>query len=188
MSSLEDAIVAPGERICVIEEFLPGLNSYSDESGYVRSLVFGRVVRDLRNHEVHVVPFSRRAQLKAGSIVYGKVCTVVNDRLAVVRVLALDDNNIVVPLKSPCTGLLHASQMSDSYVRSVYEFVGIGDIIRARIVSTWGPPYLLSIRSQDLGVISALCPSCMSEMRRRGGKLYCSACNVQVKRKVPLTY
>ncbi len=182
---MSDDIVVPGEELCVIEEFLPSQFTYADELGYVRSLVLGRVVRDLKTHDIKVEPVKNRLLLRQGDIVYGKVVSIVNEKVAIVKIVALHENGTIIPLKHHCTGLLHISQASNG-PSTMRDIVGIGDVVRAKIISTWGPPYLISIKAQNLGVVYALCPRCRVELRRRSDKLQCPSCGTVIKRKVPL--
>ncbi len=178
-------IVVPGEELCVIEEFVPGQYAYADADGYVRALVLGRVVKDVKAHDIKVEPIRNKLLPRQGDIVYGKVVSIVNEKVAIVKILAVHENGTIVPLKHHCTGLLHISQASNGPA-SMKDIVGIGDVVRARIISTWGPPYLISIKAQNLGVIYALCPRCRVELRRRSDKLQCPSCGMVIKRKVPL--
>lgn len=187
MDSKNIEIVVPGEKICVIEEFLPGSYTYSDDDGYVKSLIVGKVIRDFKKYEVHVEPIKNRIYLRQGDIILGKVIGIISEKVAIIKILSVFKNGTYVELRNWYTGLLHISQASETYLQSIHEVLGIGDIIRAKIISSKGPPYLLSIRSSNLGVIYTLCPVCRIEMRRKLNTYQCVKCGLQVKKKVPIS-
>ncbi len=181
-------VVLPGDELCVIEEFLPGRYAYADDRGIVRSSVVGLVKRDLKSHDIDVIPVRGKLLLSYGDVVYGKVVAMLNEKVAVVKICAIHgDNGKLVSLKYTYTGLLHISQISDQPISTIREVLGIGDVVRARIISRWGPPYLISIKSQNLGVIYAICPTCHVEARRRNRFFQCPSCGQVLKRKVPIT-
>jgi len=185
----ENEIVIPGEELCVIEEFLPGAYTYSDERGNVRATVTGLVKRDLKTHDIHVQPLRGRSLPSQGDIIIGKVVAMLNEKVAVVKICAVQrENGKLEVLKHSYTGLLHVVQASDQPTpnMSIRDVVGIGDIVRARVISIKGPPFLLSLKGQNLGVIYALCPFCRVELRKRGRSLQCPSCGQIFKRKIPV--
>ncbi len=183
-----DELVIPGDRICVIEEFVPGANTYADIDGSVRACVVGKVVRNVRSHDIYVEPLKAANILRQGLIVYGQVVSILNEKVAVVKLLGVwrEDKREIMPLKHAFTGLLHVSQASETYCPTLRDIVGVGDVVKARIISRSGPPYLLSIRGPNLGVVYALCPVCRVETRKRGSKLQCPVCGMVLKRKTPV--
>ncbi len=185
--SQTNEFVLPGEQICIIEEFVPGINTYADIDGVVRACTVGRVIRNLKTHDIYVESVKLTCGLQQGDIVYGQIVAVLNEKVAVVKILGVQRNSKTVqPLKHSFTGLLHVSQAAETYCPTLRDIVGIGDVVKAKVISKWGPPYLLSIRGPNLGVIYALCPTCRVEVRRRGSKLQCPICGMVLKRKAPL--
>ncbi len=179
-------VVVPGEELCVIEEFIPGKYVYADERGIIRSSVVGIVKRDLKSHDIEVVPLRSRFLLSQGDVVYGKVMTMLNEKVAIVKILAVQDHDgKLLILKHQYTGILHISQTSEQPISTIREVVGIGDIVKARIISKWGPPYLISIKNQNLGVIYSVCPNCHVEAKRRSRYFQCPICGQVLKRKTP---
>ena len=185
----ENDIAVPGEELCVIEEFVPGAYTYIDERGNVRATVTGVVKRDLKTHDIHVQPIKGRQLPSQGDIIIGKVVAMLNEKVAVIKIYAIQrDNGRLEILKHAYTGLLHVVQASDQPTpnTSIKDVVGIGDIVRARVISVKGPPFLLSMKGQNLGVIYAVCPYCRVELRRRGRVLQCPSCGQIFKRKTPI--
>ncbi|MEM3963524.1 MAG: RNA-binding protein, partial [Pyrobaculum sp.] len=66
--------------------------------------------------------------------------------------------------------------------------LGIGDYIRAKVVSTYGPPIIVSIRGPTYGAVLSRCPKCGTVLKRRGMTLYCPNCSTEVKRKLAVGY
>ncbi len=185
----ENDVAIPGEELCVIEEFLPGAYTYSDEQGHVRATVTGTVKRDLKTHDIHVRPLKEKFLPSQGDIVIGKVIAMLNEKVAVVKICAIQrENGKIEVLKHTYTGLLHVIQAVDqpSPNMSIKDVVGIGDVVRAKVISVKGPPFLLSMRGQNLGVIYAICPYCRVELRKRGRNLQCPSCGQVFKRKTPI--
>jgi len=184
-SSRAGEVAVPGELLGVIEEFIPRDNTYV-VGGSIRSLVLGVPIYDLREHVVSVRPLWENKPLlpRLGDIVYSQVERV-RDFIAVTSIFEVEGRG---SLKVPFTGILHVAQISTSYVKTIYDAVRIGDIIRAKVVSERGPPFLLSTKGKDLGVVYALCPECMVPLRRRGVHLVCPRCRRVSRRKFSELY
>lgn len=180
-------VVVPGEVLGVIEEFLPGNNVYIDEGGRLRALVLGTVIRDLRDHVIHVKRLRATSMpLAVNTVVYGPVVHMPSDKVAVVKILAIENGGAKVMLKNRATGIIPITQVGEYRAASISDLLGIGDVVKARVVSR-GPPYTLSIRGYELGVVHGLCPRCRSVMKRRySDALQCPNCGALVKRKVCL--
>lgn len=178
-------IAYPGDEIAIIEEYLPGENTYVDSNGVVRASIIGRVVKDNNQHIIQVRPLRKLSLLNINDIVYGRVVSIPNDKVAIIKIFAVLYNDEIKVLKNTFSGLLHISQASDTFINNIVEVLGIGDTVKAKVISK-GPPYLLSIKGLSLGVIQAQCPVCNSVLKRRGQSFQCMNCGTIVKRKVPL--
>jgi len=177
--------VVPGEELGVIEEYLPGDNVYVDD-GKIRSLIVGIVNRDTIRHVVSVSPIRPSMLITPNSVIYGRVVSIPSERVAVVRITALARNPIV-KLRNTITGVLPVTQAVGFRVGSVEELVGVGDVVKAKVLSKT-PPYALTIREGDLGVVYSICPRCGSTMRRRGlDRLICPNCGSQSRRKLSMS-
>jgi exosome complex component CSL4 len=64
--------------------------------------------------------------------------------------------------------------------------LGIGDYIRAKVVSTHGPPLVVSIRGATYGSDLSRCLDAARCLKRRGAALYCPNCANEVKRKIAI--
>ncbi len=175
-------IVLPGDELCVEEEFLSSSGTYV-ENGVVRASVVGTPVFDIVSRRVYVKPAKKISILKPGDIVVGYV-TMMRDDVAIVKILGYD---LYRPLKTPFTGLLHISQVSEERIATMYDAVRIGDFIKAKVLNDYIPP-LLSIKDPKCGVILAFCSRCGAVLVKKGDKLVCRRCGFMDSRKVSLEY
>jgi len=81
------------------------------------------------------------------------------------------------------TGVITPEHISDSRIDDIYSFLRPGDIIVARVMSTISP-YLLSLKSPQLGVLYAFCSRCGSLMTPEADGFRCPRCGNFEKRKV----
>ncbi|ABL88949.1 conserved protein (RNA polymerase related) [Pyrobaculum islandicum DSM 4184] len=171
-------IVTPGEEVAYAEEFETKGSAYSLDFRYLSS-VLGIVTYDEKAHVAVVKPVRNPPLPQAGAIVY---CQVVNKgrRAYQLRCFAVENNREIHDLKYSFTGVL-------PYFFSDGE-LGIGDYIRAKVVSTYGPPLVVSIRGPTYGSVLSRCPRCSSVLKRRGMALYCPNCSIEVKRKIAIGY
>ncbi len=183
----ERQLVTPGERLGFEEEFAAGTNTYADHStGELRAKVVGITVRDWRSRILAVKPLKTPKYLiKSGDIVHA-VVTGFKDSLVILQIFYIERGG--VQLLTPLTGILPAANIS-SWRSSLYKDVlGYGDIVRAVVIEEAGPPYILSTRGREFGVILARCPRCLTPMVKRGGVLLCPRCRAKAKRKISSRY
>lgn len=186
MNTMSD-FVAPGDVIGVIEEFIPGSNVDSDSDGRLRSTIIGRVIRDTRTHVISVKPIKDTQLLSINAIVYGRVVAIPSDRIVIVKINSMSNDGSIVELGTKFTGLIPPSQLSNSRIDSASRVVGIGDIVKARVVSR-GPPYTLTIRDPQLGVVYGVCPRCGGPMRILNyEQLRCTVCGFVTNKKVSMS-
>jgi exosome complex component CSL4 len=175
--------VLPGERLGVIEEFIPDTGTYVKE-GVIYSGAVGQVLFDLSNKRVSVYPLIREAKTpKVGSTVLGQVSTVQSDN-ASVRIFKIEDK----PLSGVFTGILHVSDVQMSYVDSMFAVCKPGDIIRAKVISEKNQVYHLSTKDKNLGVVYASCSDCGYTLELKRQSMHCPRCGKIEKRKITLDY
>lgn len=176
-------LVLPGERLGVIEEFIPDAGTYVKE-GTIYSQVFGRVMLNLRDRRISVCSLPRRTTVpKVGSLVLGQVSNVKNEN-ANIRIFKIDGRS----LSGFFTGILHISDVQLTYVESMFDVCKPGDIARAKVISDKNRICHLSIKDKNLGVLYAFCSQCgyMLELKRQTMK--CPRCGKIERRKVTLDY
>lgn len=179
-------IVCPGDVLAVIEEFLPEGAVYETDDGRLISTVVGQAFFNVREHQLKVEGMlgNKPLVLSCGDIVYGEI-TSLRDSIAVLSISLVEGKGI---LPVPFTGIIHVTRVSSSYVKNMFEAFRIGDVVRARVASSTGPPYLLTTIGRELGVIYALCPSCVAPLVKKGLSLICSICRKTSKRKLSSLY
>ena len=176
-------LVLPGERLGVIEEFIPDAGTYVKD-GVICSKVVGRALIDLLNKRVSVCSLVHEARVpKVGSIVLGQVSNVQTQN-AGVRIFNIGKKQ----LSGFFTGILHISDVQLRYVESMFDVCKPGDIIRAKVISEKNKVYHLSTKDKNLGVVYAFCSRCgyMLELKRQG--MCCPRCGKIEKRKTALDY
>ncbi|WP_440060241.1 exosome complex RNA-binding protein Csl4 [Thermogladius sp. 4427co] len=177
--------VFPGDRLGIIEEYMPGSDVYEDKDGYLRSSVTGIALYDSIKKVVNIKPVTRKYHiLKPGDIVEG-VVTYMNDDLAFIKIYWVEDRRLTKTVDA--LGILHISQTSQSFVESMYDVVRLNDIVRAKILGGRGV-YQLTIKEPQLGVIYAKCVYCGAPLVYDSGRLVCSSCGEVNKRKASINY
>jgi len=175
--------VVPGDRLGVIEEFTPGPGTYV-EHGTIHSKTTGRTLMDTLNKKVSVYSLVQAVGVpRVGSIVSGQVLDV-KSKTAVLRILQVGTRS----LSGFFTGLLHISDVSPSYVETMFDVCKTGDIMRAKLISDKNRTFYLSTAEKDLGIIYAFCSQCGHVLLLRRQRLRCPRCGNIEKRKVTPDY
>jgi exosome complex component CSL4 len=176
-------LVLPGERLGVIEEFIPNSGTYVKD-GVIYSKIVGRALMDLLSKRVSVYPLiSGVAVPKVSSTIIGQVGHAQSDNV-LVRIFKLDSKN----LSGVFTGILHVSDVRERYVKSMTEVCKPGDIIRAKVISEKNQVYHLSTNDKNLGVMYAFCSSCATLLEPKRHEMQCPKCGNVEKRKLALNY
>jgi len=122
--------VVPGEKLGVIEEFIPNSGTYVDD-GYIYSSRIGYVLIDFANKKISVYPAARSVSIpKVNSTVIGWV-TSVQDSHATIRIIRIGKK----VLSGFFTGIIHIADVSHRYVENMYDAFRIGDLVRAKVIS-----------------------------------------------------
>ena len=175
--------VAPGHPLGVIEEFTPGQGTYV-EHGRIHAKVSGRTLLDLQNKTVSIYSPARGVKVpRVGSIVEGQVSNL-QSKTAIVRISKIGKTS----LSGVFTGLLYISDVSTSFVDSIHEVCKMGDIIRAKVISTTNRVYHLSTAEKHLGVLYAFCSQCGHVLEPQRYRMHCPNCGRIEKRRVAPDY
>jgi len=176
-------LVLPGERLGVIEEFVPDAGTFVKD-GVIYSKVVGRALLDLATRRVSVHQVGRQALIpQVGSIVMGQVAGGQSDSVNV-RIFQIGDKQI----SSVFVGVLHVSDADIRYVDSMHDVCKAGDIVRARVISDKNQVYHLSTKDRDLGVIYAFCSNCGGTLEPRRQGMHCPKCGRIEERKTTEDY
>ncbi len=150
-------IVVPGDQLCVIEEFMPSFGTY-EEDGVVYAATSGEVAVDFKRREIKVVDPDGSVRLSLpmqGDIMLGEVLNTYDQRAEVSLVRRNGED-----LHNPLVGEIHISNVTRRYVKSMYDVLKPGDIVRAKAINTHEIPVQLTLVGPDLGVILAKCGKC----------------------------
>jgi len=178
-----DKFIFPGERLGVIEEFLPGQGTYVEE-GNIYSATTGYLQLDKINKEAQVHSQVRTPLIpKKGNIVIGHVSSV-SDKTMSIDIFQIDDKII----NTSFTGVMHISNTSQSYVKTMFDVFKVGDVVRSKVMSTMNREFHLTTQGNELGVIQAACSRCGDQLIIRNRRLRCPSCQVSEIRKLASDY
>jgi len=176
-------LVLPGERLGVIEEFVPDAGTFVKD-GVIYSKLVGRAMLDFVTRRVSVSPAGRGVIIpKLGSTVIGQVLSVQPEN-ATVRIFQVEDKE----LSGAFIGVLHISDVHLRYVDSMFEICKSGDIIRARVISEKNQTYHLSTKEKELGVVYAFCSNCGATLESKRQNMHCPKCGRIEGRKTTFDY
>jgi len=178
--------VVPGERIGVIEEFIPDCGTYvKDGVIYVKDV--GYLLIDSVGRKVYVHSATRGVCVpRVGSIVIGHVVNV-QSAMAFIRIIKVGRRF----LSGFFTGVLHVSDVDVKYTKDILNAFKVGDLVRAKVISEVNRTFHLTTKGENLGVILALCSKCgetLALKSKRSKRLYCSECGNTETRKIASDY
>lgn len=172
--------VLPGDRLAVSEEFLPGKHTY-DDSGLIRALTAGSIVRDMRNMEISVKPAVEPEVIKVDDWVTGQV-EGAQANSANLHIYFLNGK----PTYKDFSGMLSLRALSGGGrgARRTTP-VKMGDIVRCRVFSLLNGIIHLTIDEPDMGVVAALCGNCGKPLLRGSAtRAKCDECGNVEERKL----
>jgi len=174
-------LVVPGERLGVIEEFIPDSGTYVKD-GVIYSKIIGRALLDLLNKRVSVYPLTNGELIpKVSSTVVGQIGNAQSDNV-LVRILKIENKR----LSGEFGGILHISDVSDRYVDSMNDVCKPGDIVRAKVISGKNRIFHLSTNDKNLGIVYAFCSRCGNLLEPQRYELHCPKCgNIENRKMAP---
>jgi len=186
--SLKDGdIVITGEKLGVVEEFLPDKQSTFTKDGKIFAIKTGMININNKERKIEISTHQEkdRKVVKIGDIVIGSILFL--------RQYSVGINfctiNKKIHFNSSYFGNIHVSQISDRYVERISDAFQITDIVRARVVEQNYTEYKLSTTGKDLGVIYADCVICGDPLKKIGyNKLKCDRCGNVESRKLTSDY
>ena len=174
--------VLPGDKLGVIEQYLPGTGTY-EKDGTIYANFTGNARIDLKNKRVIVVPATRVAVLpKEGTTVIASVIHA-SEKMATLNIWKINDKAI----QNPFTAMLHISSSSPRYERDMSDVCKAGDIIRARVIDMNRIPQLTTA-GRGLGVIKGFCSKCGAVLEFKNRRLQCSSCGNIERRRLAEDY
>jgi len=176
-------LVVPGERLGVIEEFIPDSGTYVKD-GVIYSKIVGRALLDLLNKRVSVYPLvSGELVPKVSSVVVGQIGNAQSDNV-LVRIFKLENKR----LSGEFSGILHVSDVSDRYIDQMSDVCKPGDIVRAKVISGKNRIFHLSTNDKNLGIVYAFCSRCGNLLEPQRYELHCPKCGNTENRKIAPDY
>jgi len=176
-------LVVPGERLGVIEEFIPDSGTYVKD-GVIYSKVVGRALIDLLNRRVSVYPLvSGELIPKVSSTVVGQIGNAQSDNV-LVKIFKIENKK----LSGEFSGILHVSDVSDRYIDLISDVCKPGDIVRAKVISGKNRVFHLTTNDKNLGIIYAFCSRCGNLLELQKYDLHCPKCGNIEKRKIAPDY
>jgi exosome complex component CSL4 len=177
-------LVVPGERLGVIEEFIPDSGTYVRD-GVIYSKIVGRALMDMLNRRVSVYPLTKGPTVpKAGVTVVGQVGNAQSDNV-LVRIFEVGAKK---KMSGVFGGILHISDASDRYIDSMNEVCRPGDIIRAKVISEKNQIFHLTTDDKNLGVVYAFCSVCGNLLEQTRNEMHCTKCGNIERRKTAFNY
>jgi len=175
---LDGQFVVPGQRLGVVEEFDPGRGTV-EVDGIVYSSQTGLAAIDSNRHVVTVKTLAGPPVIPdEGSTIIG-VVEKVQEKMAIINIVMVDGKKVPLPF----TGMLHISNSSPRFERTMGEVTKPNDIIRAKVIDTSQRIPKLTTVGRDLGVLRAYCSRCGGELMLSGRILRCSLCrNIERRR------
>ena len=180
-------IVLTGEKLGVVEEFLPDKQSTFTKDGKIFASKTGMInINDKeRIVEISTHQDKDRKVVKVGDIVIGVILFLRQYSVGI----SFYTINSKIHFNSSYFGNIHVSQISDKYVEKISDAFQITDIVRARVVEQNYNEYKLSTTGKNLGVIYADCVICGNPLTKIGlNKLKCSRCGNVESRKLSNDY
>lgn len=171
-------MVLPGDELAVSEEYIAGEGTL-DEDGKIFASTVGMLELDSKERVLTVRAFNPPVRLKKGDDVIA-VVTGTRESMGTAEVVLVEGSERAV--SGDTNGSIHVSKVSSSYTKSVKNEFYIGDIIRAKVIST-DPSLQLSTTGGRYGVVKGYCVQCRLPLRMKGNALYCENCDIVDRRK-----
>ena len=176
-------LVIPGERLGVIEEFIPDSGTYVKDS-VIYSKIVGHALVDLLNKRVTVYPVEEGVVVpKVSTVVIGQIGNAQSDNV-LVKIFRIGKKK----LSGEFGGILHISDVSDRYVTSMNDVCKPGDIVRAKVISEKNRIYHLTTNDKNLGILYAFCSRCGNLLEPQRYELHCPKCGNTESRKMAPDY
>ena len=178
-------IVLPGDRLGVIEEFIPGSGTFEDE-GIIFATIYGKIEIDMKNREIVVIANNQPPMgLVNGDIVIARV-TSVKAKMATVEIFHSQRKDFPIPF----AGMIQIRNIRKGYVDYIDEQLVQDDWIRAKVIDASSNPIQIATDESQLGVIRACCRYCGAQLSVKGNRLVCSnsECRRLSKRKLANDY
>ncbi|MHC1590633.1 MAG: exosome complex RNA-binding protein Csl4, partial [Candidatus Helarchaeales archaeon] len=171
-----------GEKIGVIEQFLPGRGTY-EENGVIYASVVGKIKLNKRDRIVSVEPQKNLHLPNNGDVVIGRVDTLKKQSV----VVFVNDSRDLNP-RTNFEASIHVSNVSRDYIENISDAFKPYDLVRCRLIRTDSIPFQAVTDEKFLGVILAFCSICGEKLVWKGNRLVCPNCGNIEQRKIANDY
>ncbi|MFX1564670.1 MAG: exosome complex RNA-binding protein Csl4 [Promethearchaeota archaeon] len=176
--------VLPGERLGVIEEFLPGEGTFQDEDDVIYSSLTGRVHIDMKERKISVEATTRQPVYPTRNDVVLGVIQNVTKKSAIVSIFQIEDTECPITF----SGYIFIKNAAGGYIDQMRDLFAPGDVIIARVQQQADGLARLSTVGSRYGVIQAYCSRCGEPLHLQGRQLECIECGNYEKRKLSQDY
>jgi len=176
--------VLPGERLGVIEEFLPGEGTFQDEDDVIYASITGLVHIDMKERKISVEATTRKPLYPTRNDVVFGIIQHVTKKSAIVNIFQIEDQECPVTF----SGYLFIKNAAGGYIDQMRDLFAPGDIITARVQQHADGLAQLSTVGSRYGVIQASCSRCGEPLHLQGRRLECVECGNYEQRKLSQNY
>lgn len=169
----------PGDRLAVSEEYLPASHVY-DDSGLLRALAVGTVVKDSMKREISVKASAQPHLLQLGDYVTGQVesAATSNASVAIYYVNGKQTDKGFGGMLMLRSGRRERGARAGPPAK-------LGDVVRCGVFSLMNGIVHLAIDDERTGVVFALCGNCGRPLQRGGqNRAKCVECGNVEERKL----
>lgn len=176
--------VLPGERLGVIEEYIPGEGTFQDEDDVIYATITGIVRIDMKERKISVEGTTRvPVYPKRNDVVLGEIQHV-SKKSAVINIFQVGE--------SPCpvtfSGFLFIKNAAGGYIDQMRDLFAPGDLVIARVQQQADGIARLSTIGSKFGVFQASCTRCGEPLHVHGRGLECFDCGNLEQRKIAREY
>jgi|YNPNPStandDraft_1061719.scaffolds.fasta_scaffold00364_16 exosome complex component CSL4 len=181
---IKKPIVMPGDELSTSKDLSPGEGTF-ESNGMIKASRMGTYHVDEKTKKAYVKPLtSVPVTLKKGDIVIAEVISA-KQSMIIVEIQHVTGKNRAI--SGDTNGTIHASEISNSYVKDASTEYKTGDIIRAKVFQIQ-PSIQLTTKERNLGAIKALCSRCRHQLMKNNKTLECCNCGNKEHRRIADDY
>ena len=167
----------PGQLIATSEEAQPARGTV-EENGNIYAALVGE--NKMHGGMASIANPRTPRMLQRGDLIYASVADVF-DQVALLEFKPAE-KHVVSGEDRAFLRIMEVQERSKGYVESFYDFIRIGDVLKAKIIEVTPLGVYATIAAPGLGVIRAYCGVCRKELSE---KLECAECGRRERRKTP---
>ncbi|MDQ4073003.1 MAG: exosome complex RNA-binding protein Csl4 [Thermoproteota archaeon] len=183
--------IIPGYPLSIIEEFLPGKNTFVAD-GEIRSSVIGETSIDMVDRVLSIKQKNPAMIPKVGDTIMGYIDMLFGNMVSV-RIVYINDVyshsgfSAIASTRISTGNTYNPGGWRDRSYKGKLVFK-VGDIVRGRVISLLNSSIHITLEDKDLGIVYTICFSCGNEFVKTSSGLKCSNCGNYEERKVSSDY